>query len=72
MEFLFGLFAGLIGVGICEYIAYTIKKPSGTFIIDFRDPEKDVCRLELDESIDDIYLKKEISLRVKTFDFSQQ
>ena len=28
MEFLFGLFAGLIGVGICEYIAYTRKKPS--------------------------------------------
>lgn len=72
MEFLFGLFAGLIGVGICEYIAYKIKKPSGTFIIDFRDPEKDVCRLELDESIDDIYVKKEITLRVKTFDFSQQ
>lgn len=72
MEFLFGLFAGLIATGICEYIAYKLKKPSGTFIIDFRDPEKDICRLELDESIDEIYEKKEITLRVQTFDFSQQ
>lgn len=72
MGFLFGLFAGLIATGICEYIAYKIKKPSGTFVIDFRDPEKDVCRLELDESIDDFFLYIDITLRVKTFDFSQQ
>ena len=70
MEFLFGLFAGLIAVGICEYIAYKIKKPSGTFVIDFRDPEKDVCRLELDESIDEIYTKKQIILKIKAI--SQQ
>ena len=70
MEFLIGLFAGLIGVGLCEFVIYKLKRPAGTFIIDFSDPMKDICRLELDESIDEIYTKKQITLKIKTI--SQQ
>ena len=43
MEFLIGLFAGIIGVGLCEFIIHKRKRPAGTFIIDFSDPMKDVC-----------------------------
>ena len=71
MEFLIGLFVGLLFCYLCDWIADKNKRPSGTFIIDFRDPEKDVCKLELEESLDDIYEKSEITLRVKTFDISQ-
>lgn len=70
MEFLIGLFAGIIGVGLCEFIIYKRKRSAGTFIIDFSDPMKDICRLELDESIDEIYTKKQITLKIKTI--SQQ
>ena len=70
MEFLIGLFAGIIGVGLCEFIIHKRKRPAGTFIIDFSDPMKDICRLELDESIDEIYTKKQITLKIKTI--SQQ
>lgn len=47
-------------------------KPSGSFVIDFSDPMKDVCRLELDESLDSVYTKKEIVLTVKTFNDTQK
>lgn len=72
MEFLIGIFVGFISCGILVYIAFRLvrKKSSGTFIIDFSDPMKDVCRLELDESIDSIYEKKRIVLNIKTI--SQQ
>lgn len=48
------------------------KKPSGSFIIDFSDPLKDVCKLELDESLDSVYTKKEIILKVKTYETTQK
>lgn len=70
MEFLIGLFVGLLFCYLFDWITDKNKRPSGTFIIDFRDPEKDVCKLELEESLDDIYEKREITLRVKTFDIS--
>ena len=63
MEFLIGLFVG----GLLYWLFFDHKKPSGTFIMDFSDPNKDVCRLELDEDINDIYTKKKIILNVKTF-----
>ena len=68
MEFLIGIF-----VGALLYYAFTKpKKPVGSFIIDFSDPMKDVCRLELDEDINDIYAMKSIVLKVKTVrDISQ-
>ena len=68
MEFLIGIFVGLL---LC-YAFGTRKKTSGTFVIDFTDPVKDVCRLELEEDINDIYMRKQIILKVKTFeDISQ-
>ena len=68
MEFLIGIF-----VGALLYYAFTRpKKPVGSFIIDFSDPMKDVCRLELVEDINDIYAMKSIVLKVKTVrDISQ-
>lgn len=69
MEFLIGIFVGLL----LYYVFGTRKKTSGTFVIDFTDPVKDVCRLELEEDINEIYMKKQIILKVKTFeDISQQ
>ena len=65
--FVIGIFVG----GLMFWLFFDRKKPikpSGTFVIDFLDPVKDVCRIELDESIDNIYTKKEIVLRVKTYE----
>lgn len=70
MGFLIGLVAG----GVLSYIFFRFfkKKPSGSFVIDFSDPMKDVCTLELDENINAIYKKKQIVLRVITRNISQQ
>lgn len=62
MDFLIGLFIG----GLLFYIFVDRTKPSGTFVIDFSDPVKDVCRIELDENLNQIYEKKQITLKVKT------
>lgn len=68
MEFLIGIFVGAFLYWVfCER-----KKSSGTFVIDFTDPTKDVCRLELDEDINIIYMKKCIMLNIKTLNTSQQ
>ena len=56
MEFIVGIWVGLL----LFYVFGVRKKPSGTFVIDLRDPEKDVCRLEMDDSLNDIYSKKQI------------
>ena len=63
MEFLIGIFVG----ALLFYVFGERKKPSGTFIIDLSDPMKDICRLELDENLNDVYGKKQIILNVKTF-----
>lgn len=70
MDFLIGFVFGLFSIGLIVYFIHKRKKPSGSFVIDFSDPMKDVCRLELDESIDRIYEKKRIVLNIKTI--SQQ
>lgn len=70
MEFLIGLFVGTIIAGLFCYILSKRRKTSGTFIIDLTDPMKDICRLDLNESIDSIYIKKQIMLNVMTI--SQQ
>ena len=62
MEFLIGIFVG----GLLYWLFFEHKKPSGTFIMDFTDPDKDVCRLDLDEDLNDIYKKKQILLNVET------
>ena len=64
MEFIVGVWVGLL----LFYIFSVRKKPSGTFVIDLRDPEKDVCRLEMDDSLNDIYSKKQIILNVRVYE----
>ena len=63
MEFAIGIIVGLL----LYFVFGERKKSSGTFFIDFTDPNKDVCRLELSENLNDIYTKKQITLNVKTF-----
>lgn len=64
LEFLIGIFVG----ALMYYVFGERKKPSGTFVIDLRDPEKDVCRMEMDESLNDIYEKKQIILNVRVYE----
>ena len=73
MEYLIMLVIGMIvGGGIMYFTLLNEFKPSGTFVIDLSDPMKDVCRMEMDESLDSIYSKKQIVLNVNTFaEFSQ-
>ena len=73
MEYLIMIVIGMIiGGGITYFTVLKENKPSGTFVIDLSDPMKDVCRMEMDESLDSIYSKKQIVLNVKTFvEFSQ-
>ena len=68
MEYALVLLAGIvIGILVTSYAIKKQSKPSGTFIIDVSDPMKDMCNLQLDESLDAIFSKKKIILRVKTF-----
>lgn len=69
MEFILGIFIG----GLLCWLFTDHRKPkaSGTFFIDFSDPLKDICRLELDEDINDIWNKKQIILNVKTREFDE-
>lgn len=62
MEFLIGIFIGCL----LYRIFFERKEPSGTFVIDFSDPVKDVCRLDLNEDLNDIYKRKQIILNVET------
>lgn len=74
MEFVIGIIVGFL-IGATSFKLYTDKKNkkvSGSFIMDFTDPMKDICRLELEESLDSIYSKKRISLNVITHENSQQ
>ena len=65
----------LLCVGFCLIVGIALirvlklgEKPAGTFVIDFSDPTKDVCRLELDVSLSEIYSKKRILLNIKTYE----
>ena len=64
MECLIGIVVG----ALLYYVFGERKKASGTFVIDLRDPEKDVCRMEMDESLNDIYEKKRIVLNVRVYE----
>lgn len=69
MEFLVGIFVG----ALLYWVFAERKKAVGSFVIDFSDPMKDICRLELDEDINVIYTMKHITLNVKTIrDISQK
>ena len=64
VEFVVGIFIG----AILYYVFAERKKPSGTFVIDMSDPMKDICRFEMDESLNTIYSKKLILLKVKVIE----
>lgn len=64
MEFVIGIIVGLI----LYYVFGERKKASGSFVIDMTDPEKDICRFEIDESLNEIYSKKYILLKVKVYE----
>ena len=67
MNFLLGCLVGLlIGVTFMQIIIKKPEEASGTFYIDFSDPVKDVCRLDLEKDINDIYNKPHIVLNVET------
>lgn len=62
-----------IGVGmLLYYIFLDHDGPAGTFIIDTTDPTKDVCSLDLTESLNTIYTKKYIWLKVKVYEDDSQ
>ena len=63
-----GVIVGVIIGTILHYIFEKRKKPSGTFVIDLTDPTKDVCRIELDDSLNDIYYKRQMILNVKVYE----
>lgn len=64
MEFVVGIVVGLL----LYYVFGSRKKPSGTFVMDLTNPEKDVCRLEMDDNLNDIYSKKQIILNVRVYE----
>lgn len=66
MEFIFGLLAG----GLIVFLLVRRKKPSGTLVIDFSDPNKDIFRFEFDEDLNAIYSKKKILFNVRTINDS--
>lgn len=65
MEFLIGIFVG----GFLFWLIFDRKKPSGKFIIDFRDSAETLFTVKLTEHVNDIYGKKSILLMVETHDY---
>lgn len=63
MEFVIGIFVG----ALLYWLFVDVRKrpkPSGSFIIDFSHPESETFRLEWDDSIHEIYTKKQVVLNV--------
>ena len=72
MDFIIGLIVGVIcGVG-AYLITHKPAKPSGTFIMDFSNPDEEFCKLVMDEDLNSIYTKKQIVLRIDAKDFVSQ
>lgn len=69
MEFVIGIFVG----ALLFWLLFERKKISGSFIIDISDPMNDnLCTLDLHESLDAIWNKKTITLKVKTLEGPSQ
>lgn len=64
MEFLVGIFVGAL---LC-YIFAERKTHSGTLVIDMRVDAKEPIQLKMDESLDSIYTKKNIMLKVRVLE----
>ena len=63
---------GCLNAVLFVYIYRKTRKPSGTFVMDFSNPEEEFCKLVMDEDLNSIYMKKEIMLRVDAKDFDSQ
>ena len=68
VTFVLGILIGLL----LYYVFGNRKKPSGTFVIDTTDAMKDICRFEMDESLNSIYSKKQIILKVRVIEDNSQ
>lgn len=68
MELLIGVLVGALALYTIQCLCKKKQKISGTFVIDTADPLKDVCTFELEESLNDIYTKKQIVLNVKVIE----
>lgn len=69
MDFLIGIFVGLSVASLLWYCLLKKRmKTIGTFVMDFTDPLKDVCRIELHENLNSLYSKKLVTFRVKVYD----
>lgn len=68
MEFILGLIIGV--VVMCFF--NRPQEPSGTFVMDFSNPDDEFCKLVMDEDLNSIYTKKRITLRVDAKDFDSQ
>lgn len=68
VTFVIGILVGLL----LYYVFGNRKKSSGTFVIDTTDPMKDICRFEMDESLNSIYSKKQIILKVRVIEDNSQ
>lgn len=71
MDFVIGLIVGVI-LGVWGYALTHKRIPSGTFIMDFSNPDEEFCKLVMDEDLNSIYTKKEIILRIDAKDFNSQ
>lgn len=68
MDFIIGLLIG----GLLFWLFFERRKPSGTFIIDFSDVNKDIITFELNESLNKIYSKKYVLFKVKSIGYDSQ
>ena len=69
MDFVIGILAGVFVSWV--FVVLNKQKPSGSFIFDMTNPEEEPCRLELDDSISEIYNKKYVILQIKVLEDSQ-
>ena len=71
MELLF-MGIGIVIGGLLYYVLFDRDKAAGTFILDMTDPTKDICKLDLTESLNTVYSRKYIWLRVKVYEDNSQ
>lgn len=70
MDFVFGVLVGALAAWLLIDVLHK-PKPSGSFIFDMANPEEEPCRLEMDDSISELYHKKYVVLQVKVLEDSQ-
>lgn len=64
MEFLIGIFVG----AFLYWVFAERKQASGSFIINMDDPMDETFKIEMYDSLNEIYSKKHIMLNVKVYE----